>query len=146
MGAHVGRPDRALARAVATLAAGAFALGACSMIPVPTSGGAVGFTAPPAGFEVGSPVITAVNVAFDRVDLSVPVAVAFTLVLRNQDNLDHNISIFRDAEFKDRVMEGKLFAGPATLGYPVPALAPGTYFFRCDIHPIPAMTGRLQAP
>jgi len=41
------------------------------------------------------------------------------------------------------VFEGVLFSGPATRWYPVPALAPGTYQFKCDLHA--NMTGSLVA-
>ena len=43
----------------------------------------------------------------------------------------------------ERRFEGAVFSGPATRWYAVPALAPGTYRFVCDVHP--SMTGRLVA-
>jgi plastocyanin len=51
------------------------------------------------------------------------------------------VYIQADSSHQDRRFEGSVFNGPATRWYPVPALAPGTYFFFCDVHP--AMTGSL---
>lgn len=131
---------------LAGLAAAAALLVACNGS---SSGGAVGFTAPPTGFDPSSPVITSKDIAFDTKDISAPLGVAFVLVFRNDEpanGIDHNISIYRDAAFKDRVMEGKVIPGGREIGYPVAALPIGTYYFQCDIHPIDAMRGELHAP
>jgi plastocyanin len=41
------------------------------------------------------------------------------------------------------LFEGVVFSGSATRWYPVPALTPGTYHFRCDVHA--NMVGMLVA-
>jgi plastocyanin len=135
---------------VATLIAGA-ALGVAVLAgcSVSSSTGAVGFTAPPAGFDPSSPVISAKDIAFDTQDISAPLGVAFTLVFRNDEanvGIPHNVSIYRDAAFKDRIVEGRTIEGKGVIGYPVAALPIGTYYFQCDIHPIEAMRGELHVP
>ena len=104
---------------------------------------ALGFESPPAGLDQTSPALAAKNVAFTSTDVDVPAGTAFVLVFENRETLPHNVSIYRDAAFSDRVFEGGTFSGPGTRWYPVPALAAGVYVFRCDVHP--NMTGRLHA-
>jgi plastocyanin len=109
------------------------------------STGQLGLDKAPAGLDPNSPNVAAMNVAFDRTEIAVPAVRAFTLVFENREGLDHNISIYRDAAFKEPVFEGVVFGGPGTRWYPVPALAPGTYFFQCDVHPIEGMRGTINA-
>jgi plastocyanin len=65
----------------------------------------------------------------------VPAKVAFSLELVNRDNAPHNISIYRDATAADKLFGGDIVSGPANRVYSVPALPPGTWYFRCDVHP-----------
>ena len=48
-----------------------------------------------------------------------------------------------NASANKALMIGNLVTGPATADYQVPALPPGKYFFRCDVHP--QMNGTLTA-
>jgi plastocyanin len=104
---------------------------------------ALGFESPPAGRDPGGPMLAAKDVAFTTTDLNVPAGTPFVLVFENRENLPHNLSIYADAAFSNRVFEGVTFSGPSTRWYPVPALPAGGYVFRCDLHP--NMTGRLHA-
>ena len=106
-------------------------------------GGGLGYDKPPASLDPASPKIAARDIAFDKSSLDMPASSPFILVFENQENVGHNISIYRDAGFQTRVFEGAVFSGPATRWYPVPALSPGTYHFRCDVHP--NMAGTLVA-
>lgn len=105
-------------------------------------GGGLGYDQPPASLDPGSPKLTANNIAFDTNALYVPTARPFIMVFDNQENVAHNVSIYAEAGFLTRLFEGKVFNGPGTRWYPVPALAPGTYHFRCDIHP--NMAGEIK--
>jgi plastocyanin len=98
---------------------------------------------PPASLDPASPRISAVGIAFDTAALAVPANRPFTLIFENRENVPHNLSIYADAARQDRRFEGAVFSGPTTRWYPVPALAPGTYTFFCDVHP--DMTGSLVA-
>jgi plastocyanin len=106
-------------------------------------GGGLGFASPPASLAPNSPTLSAVNVAFDHDQVAVPANTPFVLVFDNRDSVGHNVSIYHDAAYQQRVFLGSIFSGPSTRWYPVPALAPGTYSFRCDIHA--NMTGTIVA-
>jgi plastocyanin len=106
---------------------------------------ALGYDKAPTNLDPNSPKVSANQIAFDRTELAVPAIAAFILVFENQESVPHNISIYSDAAHQHRVFEGVVFDGPATRWYPVSGLAPGTYFFQCDVHPIPSMAGVIVA-
>ncbi len=106
-------------------------------------GAALGYDQAPASLDPASPKLGAIGVAFDRAELAVSANRPFILVFENREAVTHNVAIYADSSRQDRRFEGVLFGGPATRWYPVPALAPGTYVFLCDLHP--SMTGRLVA-
>jgi hypothetical protein len=114
------------------------AVAACS-----GGGGGLGYASPPASLSPNSPTLNAVNVAFDHNQVAVPANSPFILVFDNQDTVGHNVSIYRDSAYQYQVFQGVIFSGPSTRWYPVPALAPGTYSFRCDVHP--NMAGTIVA-
>ena len=122
----------------ARLALAALALGAAGC-----SSTAIGGEQPPASLDPASPRISADGITFEKAALAVPANRAFTLVFENRENVPHNVSIYADGAHQDRRFEGVVFSGPATRWYPVPALAPGTYVFVCDVHP--NMAGSLVA-
>jgi plastocyanin len=123
-------------RAVAPVLAIALLVAACA-------GSALGFDQPPPSLDPSSPRLSANGLAFDRAELAVPAGEPFVLVFENHEAISHNVSIYADAAHQDRRFEGVLFGGPATRWYPIPALAPGTYDFLCDLHP--SMLGRVVA-
>jgi hypothetical protein len=106
-------------------------------------GSGLGYDQPPPSLDPASPKLLAKDIAFDTTSLEVPANAAFILVFENQESVGHNVSISSDAGFQTRLFEGVVFSGPATRWYPVPALAPGTYHFRCDVHP--NMAGEVHA-
>ncbi|HXF71061.1 MAG TPA: cytochrome c oxidase subunit II [Actinomycetota bacterium] len=86
--------------------------------------------------------ITAERIAFDRSCLAVPADTPVTLTLDNRDQgIPHNLSVARDEGFTDVVFSGEIFSGPGSRTYRLGPLPAGTYFFRCDVHPVPAMSG-----
>ena len=52
------------------------------------------------------------------------------------------MAIFTDSSASQSLYQGEIFSS-ATKVYDVPALAAGSYFFRCDVHP--DMTGTIIA-
>jgi len=78
--------------------------------------------------------ITSVDMAFDQTTVTVPAGEAFTLALVNQDSMQHNVAIYTDSSASEDLFVGE-FIGEGTIVYDVPALEPGEYFFRCDLHP-----------
>ena len=87
--------------------------------------------------------ISAKNVAFSTSTLSAPASARFDLAFDNQDTgVPHNIAIYTNSSASTVLFRGATFAGSRTETYRVPALPPGTYFYRCDVHPA-QMTGTL---
>jgi plastocyanin len=89
---------------------------------------------PATSFDPNAPSLTATNQKFDKTELDVPADTGFELVLHNDDAVQHNVSIYSDEGHSQRVFGGD-FANNGTHVYEVQALAPGTYYFQCDIHP-----------
>jgi plastocyanin len=116
---------------------------ALALVVVGCGGSATANAHPPASLDPESPKLAAQAIAFDTPVLAVPADRPFTLVFENRENVPHNVSIYADSSHRDRRFEGVVFSGPARRWYPVPALAPGTYVFVCDVHP--NMTGSLVA-
>jgi plastocyanin len=83
---------------------------------------------------------TAQGIAFQQTDLKAPANTPFTIHFDNQDaSTIHNIQI-KDAN-GNAVFTGDMVTGVAQKDYSVPALAPGTYTFVCQVHA--NMTGTL---
>jgi plastocyanin len=80
------------------------------------------------------PTITALNVAFDRSELTVPAGEATGLLFDNRDSVPHNVAIYADDTATQPLFVGQVFSGPGSMRYELPALAPGRYLFRCDVH------------
>ena len=85
--------------------------------------------------------IAARDLKFSTSALSAPADEPFQLAFDNQEGAPHNVAIYLDASASEQVFGSDPFSGPALVTYDVPALAPGTYFFRCDVHP--DMSGEL---
>jgi plastocyanin len=85
--------------------------------------------------------IAAKGLAFSTSTLSAPADAPFQIAFDNQESAPHNVAIYRDSSATEKVFGSDPFSGPAVVRYDVPPLAPGTYFFRCDVHP--DMSGQL---
>ena len=103
---------------------------------------AAGRDGPPPSAPPGGAVIVARDLAFDRALLEVPAGMAFALVFENRDGAPHNVAILDQADGQ-ALFTGEIFGGPASRTYAVPAIAAGTYAFRCDVHP--EMAGTVVA-
>ena len=73
----------------------------------------------------------------------VPAGKPFQIEFENKDSVQHNVAIFDSDKLTKNFFRGTVFAGPKTMTYDVPALAAGTYYFHCDVHP--NMTGTIEA-
>jgi len=88
--------------------------------------------------------ITAVGIQFTPTQLTVAANQPLTITFDNRDSVQHNIAIFAGSDASAPVVfRGTVFAGPKAMDYAVPALAPGSYYFHCDVHP--TMTGTITA-
>ncbi|HXY71790.1 MAG TPA: cupredoxin domain-containing protein [Actinomycetota bacterium] len=84
---------------------------------------------------------TAGQVTFGSTTLQAPANTPFDIVFDNQaPGVAHNVAIYTNSSASTVLFRGALVTGVKTVTYHVPALKPGTYFFRCDVHPT-QMTG-----
>ena len=125
-------------RLIATLALATVALAAAACAPANADTSGTPATTVPV--DANSPVVVAQGIKFQTQDVKAPAGKSFAMTFRNQDSAPHNVSIFTDSSASQRVFQGEVFAQGERV-YQVPALAAGTYFFRCDVHP--DMTGTL---
>ncbi len=132
-------------RSFARAARSSLAVVAIAVVLTGCGSGAAPAMTPPGSAAPPGPTVTlgAHDVAFETADLRVDANQPFTLVFVNREAVPHNVSIYVGDAGQARVFEGAVFNGPATRWYAVPALAPGEYIFRCEIHT--NMTGRLVA-
>lgn len=97
--------------------------------------------APAPGGQTVTVNISAQNMAFDRSTISVPAGANVTMVFNNRDAIPHNVAVYRTHAATEAIYRGEVFSGPKTVIYQFSApTTPGTYFFRCDVHPT-VMTG-----
>ena len=88
--------------------------------------------------------LTAKNIAFNTDKITVPAGSHITVIFNNQDSgIPHNFAVYTDSSAQTPVFIGQIITGPATITYTFDApTQPGTYFFRCDVHPT-QMTGQF---
>jgi plastocyanin len=85
--------------------------------------------------------LAALNVAFDKTELTAPADAPFKIEFDNQEPIQHNVAIHQGSPTGPEVFRGEVFTGPAKMTYDVPPLPAGTYGFVCSVHP--NMTGTL---
>jgi plastocyanin len=108
--------------------------------------GLLALAIPWAGLAAGSGTfavtLTARNMAFDQSTLTVPAGADVTLRFANNDSgVPHNVAIYETPAAATVIFQGKVIPGPQSITYTFTApTRPGTYFFRCDVHP-ETMTG-----
>jgi len=94
------------------------------------------------GGETTSVDLAAENIAFDTDTITVPAGADVTVNFDNRDDdIMHNFAVYTDSSASQSIFVGDTITGPDTTTYTFTAPSePGTYFFRCDIHP-QQMTG-----
>lgn len=93
----------------------------------------------------GEPVTIALearDMQFDTDILVAPAGATVTVAFENRDaGVQHNLAVYTDAAAGTTIFKGPVVTGPGTATYTFTAPStPGTYFFRCDVHPT-QMTG-----
>lgn len=88
--------------------------------------------------------LVAQNVKFDRSTITVPRGAQVTINFQNKDSgVPHNFAAYTDSSAATAIYKGQIVNGPGSATYTFTAPSqPGTYFFRCDVHPT-TMTGQL---
>lgn len=76
------------------------------------------------------------NIAFDTKTITVPAGANVTVVFNNKDAMPHNLAVYTNSSASTVIFRGDTITGPKIINYTFTAPAtPGTYFFRCDVHP-----------
>ncbi len=88
--------------------------------------------------------LAAKNIAFNVSTIRVPAGENVTVNFDNQDvRVPHNFAVYETDAARKAIFQGEIVSGPARIAYSFRAPEkPGTYFFRCDVHPT-TMTGKL---
>jgi plastocyanin len=81
--------------------------------------------------------LTAENIAFDKSTITVPAGAQVTVNFNNRDSgVPHNFAVYETQAAENVIFQGKIITGPDRITYNFVAPdKPGTYFFRCDVHP-----------
>ncbi len=80
--------------------------------------------------------LTAKGIKFDKTTLTFPANTQVTINFNNEDvGIPHNWSLRQDSASPTAFFAGDIFSGPAEKQYVFTSPGPGTYFFRCDVHP-----------
>lgn len=81
--------------------------------------------------------LTAKNIAFNVNSITVPAGSNVAINFNNQDNgVPHNFAVYTDSSASTTIFKGPIITGPNMTTYTFTApTTPGTYFFRCDVHP-----------
>ena len=81
--------------------------------------------------------LTAKSISFDKKTITVPAGAHVTMTFNNEDTgIPHNFALYTDQSAQTSIFKGEIVTGPTTVTYTFNApTQPGTYFFRCDIHP-----------
>ena len=117
---------------------------AVAMVNITVTGMASNATAPKMDAKSVVIGVTAKNIAFNVSTITVPAGANVTVIFDNQDaGISHNIA-FYDSEAAEKLFyRGEIFQGIRTVTYHFTGpSAPGTYWFRCDVHPT-AMYGKF---
>ncbi len=102
-------------------------------------------TTPPPTTTTAAPVtinLVAQNIAFNMSTITVPAGAKVTVNFDNKDaSVPHNFAVYTNSGATSSIFVGQIITGPTTTTYTFTApTTPGTYFFRCDVHPT-LMTG-----
>jgi plastocyanin len=82
-------------------------------------------------------------VAFNLKDITLHGGANAEVKLSNDDTVPHNFAIYANQDYSGAaIFQGPVVIGGQSTTYTFKAPPPGTYYFRCDIHPT-VMTGKV---
>jgi plastocyanin len=106
-----------------------------TMLAACSDGGSTPSANPPPEADL---TVAAEDNAFDQATVTLTAGETTTVFFRNLDGSPHNIAIYTDDSASESLFVGDTISEDVVT-YEIPALEPGEYFFRCDVHP--SMTG-----
>jgi plastocyanin len=121
-----------LATGLIALAAISAACSSAVAKPVPT---AASGPVDPSGLT-----IVAKDMAFSPSTVEIAANKSVTIHFDNQESAPHNVAIYKDSSASEKISVGEIVTA-SKADQVVPALAAGSYFFRCDVHT--NMTGTI---
>ena len=134
--------SRARVAPVLLLAAGLTVAVACTTQPEPPDveeEPAPDTAAAPAGGTFATS-LEARNVSYNKATVTVPAGTLVTMTFVNDDIVTHNFAVYETTAAASVIFRGEIIR-PGTIDYRFSAPSePGTYYFRCDVHPT-FMTG-----
>jgi len=87
--------------------------------------------------------VVAKNIQFLEKELHFKTGLPAEMHFENDDAVPHNVAIYTDESARQDIFVGEVIIGPnKSVDYKFTPPPPGTYFFRCDIHP--AMAGPVK--
>jgi plastocyanin len=77
------------------------------------------------------------NEAFDKNTITAPAGAEVIVIFNNKDSgVHHNLTVALTQAVRKSIYNGNIITGPMTINCQFLAPStPGTYFFRCDVHP-----------
>jgi plastocyanin len=98
-------------------------------------------TTPASGAPTTTDVVTKSDQKFEVDEFTLAAGAADTINFANQHTAPHNISIYAKADYSgEPIFKGDFVDPGTTKAYTFTGPSAGTYYFRCDIHPV--MTGK----
>jgi plastocyanin len=86
--------------------------------------------------------VEAHNVQFSVGELRLEPETEALVDFKNEDTVPHNIAIYASSDYAGLALfQGAVITGGSKIEYKFKAPGPGTYYFRCDIHPV--MQGKV---
>jgi plastocyanin len=81
--------------------------------------------------------LMAKNIAFNRSTITVPAGAQITIHFDNEDSgIPHNFALYKSSSSTTAIFKGEIITGVSSTTYTFTApTTPGTYWFRCDVHP-----------
>ena len=78
--------------------------------------------------------------AFDKSTITVPAGATVVINFDNQDSAPHNFALYTNSSASTSIFVGQIIRSDSIIYKFVAPSTPGSYFFRCDVHPF-TMTG-----
>lgn len=81
--------------------------------------------------------LSAKNIAFNLSTITVPAGAQITINFNNEDSgIPHNFAVYETSSASNSIFVGDIITGVSSTTYTFTSpITPGTYWFRCDVHP-----------